>query len=103
MLKDLVYQSRSYRAFDESRPITEENMRTLVELARFVPSGMNKQPLRYRIVSEKAELEGMDILYSELALLLVEFATKDLASVMRGVCDLTNQMTDNRLTSKVRS
>lgn len=59
MFKDLVYQNRSYRAFDESRPITAEDMRALIELARHIPSGMNKQPLRYRIVSEPAELEKM--------------------------------------------
>lgn len=59
MLKDLVYQNRSYRAFDESRPITEQDMRALIELARHVPSGMNKQPLRYRTVSEKAELSKL--------------------------------------------
>ena len=59
MFKDLVYQSRSYRAFDESRPITEGDMRALVDLARHVASGMNKQPLRYRIVSERSELEKM--------------------------------------------
>ena len=59
MLRDLVYQNRSYRAFDESRPITENDMRALVDLARYVPSGMNKQPLRYRIVSDAAEREKM--------------------------------------------
>ena len=59
MFKDLVHKARSYRAFDESRPITEGDMRTLVDLARYVASGMNKQPLRYRIVSEGAELEKM--------------------------------------------
>ena len=57
--KDLVYQNRSYRAFDESRPITVQDMRALIELARFVPSGANRQPLRYRIVSDKAELEKL--------------------------------------------
>ena len=59
MLQELVFKNRSYRAFDESRPITADTMRALVELARHVPSGMNKQPLRYRIVCEKAELEKM--------------------------------------------
>ena len=59
MLKDLVYKNRSYRAFDESRPITEQDMRALIELARHVPSGMNKQPLRYRIVTASEELEKM--------------------------------------------
>ena len=59
MLKHLVDQNRSYRAFDESRPITAQDMRALVDLARHVPSGMNKQPLRYRIVSDPVEREKM--------------------------------------------
>ncbi|MBO5355075.1 MAG: nitroreductase family protein [Clostridia bacterium] len=59
MLNELVLKNRSYRAFDESRPISERDMRALVELARFVPSGMNKQPLRYRIVSTPDELAKM--------------------------------------------
>ena len=59
MFKDLVCKTRSYRAFDESRPITEQDMRALIDIARRVPSGMNKQPLRYRTVSTKQELELM--------------------------------------------
>ena len=59
MLRDLVLKNRSCRTFDESRPITEGDMRALVELARFTPSGMNKQPLRYRIVSKPDELAKM--------------------------------------------
>ena len=59
MLKDLVLKNRSYRAFDESRPITETDMRELIDLARKTPSAINKQPLRYRIVSDPAELEKM--------------------------------------------
>lgn len=59
MFRELVLKNRSYRAFDESRPITKEMMRALVDLARCVPSGMNKQPLRYLIVSKQAELEKM--------------------------------------------
>ena len=59
MLEELVLKTRSCRAFDESRPISERDMRSLVELARFVPSAMNKQPLRYRIVSTTDELTKM--------------------------------------------
>ena len=59
MFKELVLKNRSYRTFDESRPITEEKMRALVDLARPVASGMNKQPLRYRIVAKQPELEKM--------------------------------------------
>ena len=55
MLKDLILKNRSYRAFDEGRPITAQDMQELVDLARSVPSGMNKQPLRYRIVSDAQE------------------------------------------------
>ena len=58
-IKDLVIQNRSYRAFDEGRPITEEVMRGLVDLARKTASGMNRQPLRYRILSEREEVAGM--------------------------------------------
>lgn len=59
MLEKLVLQNRSYRAFDEAHPITEQDMRALVDLARRTASAMNKQPLRYRIVSAKEELERM--------------------------------------------
>ena len=59
MFKDLVLKNRSYRAFDESRPITKADMTALVDLARHVASGMNKQPLRYRIVCEQGELAKM--------------------------------------------
>lgn len=56
-ISDLVLANRSYRAFDESRPITAEVMRGLVDLARQTPSGMNRQPLRYRILTEQKDLD----------------------------------------------
>ena len=58
-IEKLVLQNRSYRAFDESAPITAEVMRELVDLARKTPSGMNKQPLRYRILCEKDDVATM--------------------------------------------
>ncbi len=59
MFEDLVLKTRSYRAFDESAPITQQTMRELVDLARRTASAMNRQPLRYRIVSAPEELELM--------------------------------------------
>lgn len=59
MIESLVMNNRSYRAFDESKPIDRETMTDLVDLARRVGSGMNKQPLRYRILSDKQEIEAM--------------------------------------------
>lgn len=59
MMDSLVLRCRSYRAFDESKPITREVMTDLVDLARRTASGMNKQPLRYRILTEPADLAKM--------------------------------------------
>ena len=49
---------------------------------------------------DEAELEGMDVLYSELALMMVEFATKDMGSVMRGASELTNGLSDSVVKEK---
>ena len=59
MIESLVMRNRSYRTFDENTPISREVMTELVDLARRVGSGMNKQPLRYRILSEKQDLNAM--------------------------------------------
>ena len=57
MIKDLVRQSRSYRGYDESRPITREELAELVDCARLAPSSVNMQPFRYYLACEKAQLE----------------------------------------------
>lgn len=59
MLKDLVLKNRSYRGFDESRVISKDELLELVELARLSPSSMNKQPLKYKLVFEKEEVESL--------------------------------------------
>ncbi|MFW6260208.1 MAG: nitroreductase family protein [Spirochaetota bacterium] len=45
--EDLVLRTRSYRRFDESKPVGVDTLRDLVDLARRVPSAMNRQPLKY--------------------------------------------------------
>ena len=59
MMDSLVIRNRTCRAFDESTPISREVMVDLVDLARRTASGMNKQPLRYRILTEQADLDKM--------------------------------------------
>ena len=59
MMESLVLRNRTCRSFDESQPITKELMTELVDLARRTASGMNKQPLRYRILTEREDLEKM--------------------------------------------
>jgi len=51
----LVRQARSYRRFKESDPIPADLVRSLVDLARIVPSAANLQPLRYRLVTTAEE------------------------------------------------
>lgn len=51
MLESLVYNCRSIRSFDESRPVSREALLDLVELARLTASAANKQPLKYYLVT----------------------------------------------------
>ncbi len=53
---DLVRKSRSRRRYVAADPIPREVLLSLVDLARLVPSAMNAQPLRYRVVSDPAEV-----------------------------------------------
>lgn len=53
MLKDLVFKSRSYRRYDQGRKITDDEMRSLVELARICPSGANRQPLKFLLINDE--------------------------------------------------
>ena len=56
MLKDLVIKNRSYRGYDESCPVAEEQLRKYVNLTRYAASSVNIQPLRYHIAFEKDEV-----------------------------------------------
>ena len=47
MMQDLVKKSRSFRRFQEERPIEEHTWVSLIELARLIPSAHNMQPLKY--------------------------------------------------------
>ena len=57
MIRELVIESRSFRSFDESRRPTRENLLEWVDAARLCPSAVNRQPLKYRLVTERDEVE----------------------------------------------
>lgn len=59
MLEKLVMENRTCRSFDPNVRATRERMLSLVELARCTASGMNRQPLRYRILDRKEDLAKM--------------------------------------------
>ena len=57
--RELVMTSRSYRRFDGNYPVTEDTVRELVELACYVPSARNLQPLKYIAVCEPATVAAL--------------------------------------------
>lgn len=57
--KELVAQNRTRRKFDESKPVDVETLVDLVDTARLVPSGMNRQPLKYVVTADKLQCAEM--------------------------------------------
>ncbi len=54
---DLVQRNRSYRRFDESRPVERSFLVELVDLVRHTPSAANRQPLKYMVACTAEENE----------------------------------------------
>ena len=50
-LDSLLKRNRSYRGYDGSRKVTEEDIKKMLEVVPWVASGMNAQPLRFRLVT----------------------------------------------------
>ena len=48
MLKSLVVNCRSIRSFDESRPVSRDDLLEFIDTARLCASAANRQPLKYR-------------------------------------------------------
>lgn len=46
---ELVKKTRTYRRFDESKKVSQEQLKQLVTYASYTPSGANKMPLKYII------------------------------------------------------
>lgn len=80
MLIDLVKASRSYRGFDESRRITKEELMSFVDCARFAPSSVNRQPLKFFLAWEK---DTVDCIQS---MTLWAKALKDIQLPHEGMC-----------------
>lgn len=62
MFSELVEKSRTVRSFDETRPVTAEDLYKIIDCARMVPCARNAQPLKYRLVTgrdECSKLVGM--------------------------------------------
>lgn len=57
-LKDAIYGRRSYRKFKDL-PVSEEDIREIIEAGTMAPSGTNVQPWYYVAVSDPAALEEL--------------------------------------------
>lgn len=55
MLKDLVMASRSYRSFDPHVPVSYEQLLDWIDCARYVPSSVNLQMLKYVPVTDRSD------------------------------------------------
>ncbi|MCR5536070.1 MAG: nitroreductase family protein [Succinivibrio sp.] len=56
-LLSLIKASRSVRGYDENFWLSREDLLPLIEAARFCPSGANRQPLKYALVYEQAQVK----------------------------------------------
>jgi len=51
-LDSLLKKNRSWRGYDPSREVTEDELKRIVTATTLVASGMNRQRLRYRLVTK---------------------------------------------------
>ena len=56
MIKELAMKSRSYRGYDNTRKITREELEELVDCARYAPSSVNRQPMKFFLACEEEDL-----------------------------------------------
>lgn len=57
--QSLITRTRSYRRFDESRIITDNELRQLIDLGRLAASAANRQPLKYKLITDKTQCEQL--------------------------------------------
>lgn len=58
-LLELVTKNRNYRRFQQSEPVSVEQLKSLVELARLSPSAGNLQPLKFVLSNDAARNDAI--------------------------------------------
>lgn len=52
MIRDLILKNRSYRRFNQAIKISDNQIKSWIDLARLSASARNAQPLKYAIITE---------------------------------------------------
>lgn len=56
-LMKAIKERRSIRSYDASKPITDEDLKTVLTAAMYAPSAMNKQPWDFVVIRDEQLLE----------------------------------------------
>ena len=56
-LMKAIKERRSIRSYDASKPITDEDLKTVLTAAMYAPSAMNKQPWDFVVIRDEQILE----------------------------------------------
>ena len=52
-IKEMVLKNRSYRRFFQEKKITTDQLKNLIEVARLTPSAANRQPYKFKLISDE--------------------------------------------------
>lgn len=83
---DAMFTQRAIRRLDHDRPISDEQLKIILDAASKAPSGGNTQPARYLVVRERSLIEAFGRLYHEAwwAKRADEFGWKDKDDIPEG-------------------
>ncbi len=56
---EAILNRRSIRSYDASKPITDEDLKTVLTAAMYAPSAMNKRPWEFIVIRDKKILEAI--------------------------------------------
>ena len=62
---EAMFSQRATRRLDPDRPITDAQLKILLDAASKAPNGGNVQPARYLVVRDRADIEAFGKLYHE--------------------------------------
>jgi 5,6-dimethylbenzimidazole synthase len=83
-LRSLVEQRRSIRGYDENREVSDDMVRTILDCARWAPSGGNGQPWEFIVVRDKQTRHKIADIYLKQ---LIDKREMDMA--VRGTAKMT--------------